>query len=327
MRLHKYLIIAASLTVFAGQIPAFAGFNQGNKVTMGGQPVFSIACPAFGYSAEHRAWLAQDALDNALVVAYNRNPSAVRVERLNGAICVTLDGRKVATADATSANLEGLTPAQLADKWADGIRNFLSDNDRTTTYLAELTGQNPINAQVAVLERKLYAPPGTVLPVAFTTEISSETIKAGDPITGSLTEDVVIGGYAIPKGCVLSGIIEEPSPGAYTVAFTSMKLGDAPAVPIRAVLTGEYLTSNLSAHPVCTISMPYGIKPMPGLGVTQNSACRAPATIGVGTIGGSRGERLVLRRGINLVIAAGTPSAVVIEQPSRVAVVFSQHHM
>jgi hypothetical protein len=325
MKLAKYVIVA--LCAFGLAAPAWAEFAQGNKVTFNEEPIFSIAGSAGGYSPEHRAWLAQDALDTALVLASDRSPSAVRVERLNGAIVVTLDGRKVATADAASASLEGTTAEGLAGSWAAAISRCLADSAKTNTYLADLTGQNPINARVAILERRIYAPPGTVLPVAFSTTLSSETVKAGDVIVGTLTKDVTFGNYVIPAGSTVTGLVAEETPGAFTIAFNTLQLPDGVTVPIVATLTSDFLGGDLGPHPVCTVSLPYGIIPIASASVTRETSCRIPATIGIGTVGGGAGERLVLRRGTHLVIAAGTPVAAIFGSPTQVAVVLKEHAM
>ena len=316
MRFDKLVIAVSAIGMLAS--PAWAGFAQGNNVTMGGQPVFSIAGSAGGFSPDHRAWLTQDALDNALVLAYDKSPAAVSVGRENGAIVVRLDGRRVATADENSANLEGMSAQALADKWASGIKNFLTDSSRTTAYVGELTGRNPINAQVAVIERRLYAPPGTVLPIAFATQISSETIKVGDSIEGTLTQDVAFGNYVIPAGAKVVGLVNESAPGDYTIALNTLITPNGTQLPIVATVTGEMLSGALGPHLVATEGIPYGVRPV-YQGMVE-TACRIPAQIGIGTFGG-KGDQLVLRRGTNIIIVAGAPMAAVFESPTPVAVV------
>src|ERR1700680_4190667 len=96
--------------------PAYAGFHQGDEVTLGAQPAFRVA--AFdGMSAQHRAWVTQDRLDNALFLSADKSPRAVSVARMNGALCILVGGRNVITADANSAREEGLPCNALADKW------------------------------------------------------------------------------------------------------------------------------------------------------------------------------------------------------------------
>ncbi len=77
----------ALLASFA--VPAsFAGFANGNKVTLGGEDAFRILGSAEGFSPKDGAWHAQDALDNALVRAGNTGPGAVTVQKMNGAFIV-----------------------------------------------------------------------------------------------------------------------------------------------------------------------------------------------------------------------------------------------
>ncbi len=323
MRFDKLVLALSAVGMLAS--PAFAGFAQGNQVTMGGQPVFAIKGSADGFSPDHRAWLTQDALDNSLVLANDKSPSAVSVSRQNGAIVVLLDGRKVATADENSANLEGVSAQQLADNWASGIKTFLSDSSKTVAYVNELTGKNPINAQVAVIERRLYAPPGTALPIAFTTQLSSESMTAGQSVEGSLTQDVAFGNYVIPAGSKVLGVVQEDQPGVFSVAFNTLVTSNGTQLPIVATLTGQMLASTLGPHLVATEGMPYGERMIPNSHI--ETACRIPAQIGIGTVGGGKGEQLVFRRGTNLVIAAGAPMTVVFEDVAPIAVVLRNTRM
>lgn len=313
--LSRGLMLCLSIAAAAATVtPAFAGFAQGNQVTMGGQPVFSIPASADGFSPDHRAWLSQDALDNALVLASNRTPSAVSVTLENGACVVLLDGRRVATADAESAKLEGLGVHELANKWAEAIRSFLADSNKTDAYLAQLTGQNPIGA-VAIAERRLFAPPGTILPVAFSTPLSATCLAAGQAIEGTLTQDVVFGDYMLPAKSIVSGIVT-PVGSGFAIAFNSLKTPCGTIVPINAVLTGPYAAGEAPSL-VATIDMPYGAYPR-YQGYTETN-CRVPAQIGIGTLGGT--ERLVFTRGMPTVFAPGTAMSVVLETPQQVAVV------
>lgn len=311
-KVQKLILAACSVALTTS--PAWAGFSQGNSVTMGGTPVFSIAGSSNGMSPDHRAWISQDRLDNALVLAGNKSASAVSVSGEN----VYLDGRLVATADLNSALLEGTTPQALAAKYADGIRAFLSDSDKTTAYIAELTGKNPINAQVAVLERRIYAPPGTVLPIAFSSALSSETLVAGAKVEGTLTQDVAFGQYVLPANSTVIGIVNEDEPGRLSLAFNTLRTPNGTLLPIAATMTGQFLGGSLAPHPVATEELPYGSKLV--YQGSWHTVCRMPSTIGIGTLGGTV-ERLVFRRGSNLVIAAGTPMAIVFQQPQQVAVV------
>lgn len=311
------LALAAVVGMFS-PVASLAQFNQGNQVTMGGTPIFNIAASYGGFSPEHRAWLAQDKLDNALYLSSDKSPSAVRVERLNGAICVTLGGRAIATADAESARLEGLTARQLADKWADSIRSFLSDPAKTAQYVAVLKDPNRVHGgNVAVVERKLYVPAGTTLPVALLSELNSETLVIGQKVEGKLIEDVRVGSFTIPMESVVIGEVTGLREGEMSLAFTSLQTPAGTVVPIAATVADTYVYKTDGPHKVATIGMPAGIK----------TECRVPAHIGIGTIGGRSTSALVLRKGSNRVLATNSRLSVIIDNPQPVAVVIRDHAM
>jgi hypothetical protein len=309
-RAHQILALASILALSA-TAPAFAGFSQADNVTMGGEDVFKIASSADGFSAEHRAWLAQDALDNALVLSDDKSPSAVTVERRNGALIVALGGRKVATVDAGSAALEGCSVEQLADKWAQGIKSFLSDSDKASTYIATLKSPNQLQADIAmVVERRLFAPAGTSLPVTFTREISSQTCKAGDRIEAKLTQDVPMGNYVIPSGSLVIGELIETNPGVLAITFNMLRTPTGTELPICATACESYYVRSAGPHPVCTIGIP----------ANSYTNSRLPATLGIGAVGASGTTTLAIQPGTSRVIAFGEPFSVVLDSVTPVAV-------
>jgi hypothetical protein len=318
------LVVAASALSLLATAPAWAGFAQGNQVTLGGQPVFAIAAGAEGFTADHRAWLAQDALDNALVRSADKSPSAVTVAREGNACVVMLGGRRVATADAASARMEGLSVHALAGKWAEAIKSFLSNGDQTMAYVEDLTGKNAINATIAMSERRIFMPPGTSFPVAFNIPISSEHLIAGQTIQGTLAQDVVFGNYMIPHTSTIAGVVEETTPGNLGVALNSLTTPAGTVVPINGVLGGACSpATTIGPHLVATLSMPYGDYPR-YQGVSETD-CRVPAQIGIGTCGAN--ERLVLRKGANLSYAPGQAMSVLFQAPQQVAVVLRNQQM
>lgn len=321
MNKKTILSVIALATLAVGARPAFAGFAQENSVTLGGEPVFSISADAEGYTAAHRAWLAQDALDNALVLAHNTSPSAVTVDRLNGALCVMLDGRKVATADAASANMAGLTADQLANKWADSIRSFLSDQGRAVAYIATLKNEHQIKSDVAIIERRLYAPAGTAFTVALNKEISPATCKGGELVEATLSKDIPLGSYVIPEGSVVIGEVVETEPTNYSISFTRLRTPSGTEVPITAFATNDYVIGTQGPHPVCTYAIPSGM----ANGIPQ-VAGRIPAGTGIGAVGGASTTTLVFHRG-DSVITAGAPMTLVFEKVTPVAVITRDHVM
>jgi hypothetical protein len=299
-----------SVLALSGTTPALAGFSQGDAVTFNGQPAFRITSSADGYSAEKRAWMAQDALDNALVLSSDKSPSAVSVERRNGAVIVALGGRKVATADAGSARDAGMSVDALANKWVNSIKDFLA-SDGAMDYIATLKSPNQLGANIAVVEKTLYAPAGTVMPVTFTKEISSETAVSGKRIEARISQDVPLGNYIIPSGSIVEGEFVESTPGTMYVSFNTLCTPSGTRLPISATASESYLVSSRGPHTVCTLGIP----------ANEQANARIPANIGIGTVGKASTTTLALQRGSSRVIEVGQPFSVVLDQVTPVAAV------
>lgn len=319
MKNLKTRIIVASLAglIMSPALPAFAGFHQGNSVTMGGIPIFSISSAYDGYSADHRAWLAQDALDNALVISENKSPDAVTVERQNDAWVVKLGGRKVATADAGSASAQGLSAEALANSWASSIKNFLSDSGRTNDYIASLTGKNPVSANVAVIERRLYAPVGLAMKVKLLKDLSADNLQNVELVEAAVIEDVPMGGFVIPANSTVIGEVNKAVDGGYAIRFTSLRTPQGTEVPINVAVATDFLVTSESPHSVCTYVLPSGeANGMPGI------IGRVPASIGIGTRSGVAGLRtaLLIEPGA-AVISASQPITLRFQEATPVAVI------
>jgi len=314
MKLNKLFALTAAALISAA--PAFAGFNEGDAVTLGGQPAFHVAA-AGGMSAEHRAWVTQDRLDNALFLAGDPTPSSVQVCRHNGALLIEVGGRSVVTADASSARSQGLSPSTLADKWAGSIKDFLSDSDRSSIYIASLKRPNPLAAEVAVVERRLYAPAGTTLPITLKTALNSQTCRNGDRIEGVINRDVTLGNYAIPTGSLVIGEVIQRNSGEFGVVLNTLRLPSGTELPISATVMDTYTVASLGAHPVCTIGIP----------ANEALSARVPATIGVGAIGENGTTTLALRSDTSRVIAVGQPFTVRLDSVTPVAVITRDHAM
>ncbi len=310
----------ALLASFA--VPAsFAGFSNGNKVTLGGEDAFRILGSAEGFSPERRAWHAQDALDNALVRASNTAPEAVTVQRMNGAFIVALDGYKVATADGNSANMEGCAPDQLAQRWADSIKGFLADQARANNYIASLKDPNKVEANVAMVERRLYAPAGLKMAVRLDQPISFATVKAGDLISGTVREECRMGNYAIPSGSVVTGKVVELQPGAYTVSFSTLRLPSGTEMAIAGSLAYGTMAVTKGPHLVSTYAIPSGH----ANGVPE-VAGRIPASVAIGAVGANDQTTIVMYRGSD-VLTVDQPLALVLQETAPITVVSVGHEM
>ncbi|MBX9721166.1 MAG: hypothetical protein K2X81_07220, partial [Candidatus Obscuribacterales bacterium] len=258
--------------------------------------------------------------DNALVLAQDRSPGAVTVSHQNNAIVVLLDGRLVATADGATAQLEGLSADALAEKWASSIKEFLSNSEKTSAYVATLTGKNPVLGEIAFTERRLYAPAGFEIPVVLSKDISWSNAAKGNAVQATIAKDVPLGHFVIPAKSILLGqLVETSNPDEYNVAFTSIRTPEGTELPIKAVVVRTYLASK-GPHTVCTYAIPSGMaNGMPDI------VGRVPASIGIGTQSGPGSTTLVLSRGDNF-LAAAQPVTVILEGNTSLAVI-SRHTM
>jgi hypothetical protein len=121
-------------------------FAAGNAVRFAGQPVITNLAQAGSLSGEARAEQIQQNLDNALVAAKDRSPASVNITYVKGLPVITLGGYQVITVDAASAKLNGVTPAVLAKRWADNLRNALRDQASVESYVAQLSGDYAASA-------------------------------------------------------------------------------------------------------------------------------------------------------------------------------------
>lgn len=301
--------------------PANAGFANGDSVTMGGASVFEMA-DAGGFTGKHRAWLAQDALDNALVLAGSLSPSAVTVGRENGAVIISLDGRRFATVDGNSADQASLTVDQLADKWSNSVKGFLSDTGRTNTYVASLRDGHRVESTVVKVERTMYAPAGMSFQVKLSKALNGQTIKNGDLVEGTVSSDVPLGRYVIPAGSIVSGVVVEGEQDNFGIRFISIKGTDGRVYPIESIITDQFVFTSQGAHNVCTYAIPSGM----ANGVPL-VAGRIPANIGVGTREGSETNALVFHKNTADSFIAGKILFLQLETTAPIAVVISDKVM
>src|SRR5277367_5857197 len=110
------LSVVPALMLAACSLPAWSAdtflTEQSTMISICGH-LFEIDSNAAGMTAQERAQKVQLNLDNALVAAKNRSPSAVRVEVLNRNPVVTLDGFLVVTADGNSASRANMSQTRL----------------------------------------------------------------------------------------------------------------------------------------------------------------------------------------------------------------------
>jgi hypothetical protein len=310
MKNGKYLPIACLIAGTFGMQIAFAGFPQKNAVTIDGEPVFSINSTVDGLTPGHRAQIAQDALDNALATS-NCSADLVSVRHINGAPVVEFNGHMVVTADKASAVAVRFSSAdQLAQSWADSIRQVLSDKERAQSYKNSLIGHNPIQAAVSYVERSMYVPVGTALPVTFDRALSSGNLKVGDQVVASVSQNVPIGKFMVPADSQLFGKVTENQPGQLTVMFTALKTPSGSETPINASLAAPGSIAS-KPHPVYTLSLPAG----------TTTYARIPAMVAIGAKNEDSFERLTFAPGSQMIIEPGQRMSIILDDASRVALI------
>lgn len=232
-----------------------------SEVKVAGETVIVSQVSIGGMTAEQRAEIIQTNLDNALIATKDRSPRAVSIVYVKGSPVILLGGYRVMEVDTASAKAVGTTPALLAQKWADAIRNVLADQTSVSSYVAQLTGDHegntvpkPNNA-VAVTNpptvnyqrgRVVYAPAGLTIPITLQTSISTQAAKAGDLVQAVVSKAILLGESQIPAGTTVLGIVADTSEGkllgkaaSLTVKFNQLRLPDGSEQPITAHLVGN----------------------------------------------------------------------------------------
>lgn len=302
-KLVALAVTAAISTAFAPA--AFAQLSKGQCVTFNGQPMFEIKAGAAGFDAKKRAWLAQDNFDNALVLASDRSPEAVKVVKDNGAYTVQLDEHYILSADSKSANIKGVKPEELANRWAEAIKKKLNDKKATEAYVAQLTRDHKLSGDLAIVERSVYAPAGTVLPIRLAEGVLLANVNARKDVRAVLTRDVIFDSYALPKNSVLTGELVKTDKGAYMLKFSSLTTPSGTEVKLNG----------LPARVAMRTSGPEAIehKRIPANAKTE---AREPATLGVG----AKKTRILFLEPTQKALNKGTSMIVAFEQPTKVSV-------
>jgi tetratricopeptide (TPR) repeat protein len=109
-------------------------------VHVAGSDAFSINVPAGGFSALERTLIVERNINNALKATLDTTPNAVQVIHINNIPVVRLGGYHVVTADSASAQYAGTSMDDVAQAWANGIRQGLANQAHVTAYVAGLDG-------------------------------------------------------------------------------------------------------------------------------------------------------------------------------------------
>ncbi|MBU6451305.1 MAG: hypothetical protein KGS72_05980 [Cyanobacteria bacterium REEB67] len=200
-------------------------------------------------TADKRSQTVQQNLDNALVAAKDRTPASVNITYVKGVPVITLGGYQVVTVDSASAKAMHSTPALLAKKWGDAIRDSLKDQASVATYVAQLSGDYASNApapqatpvQAAPQQaQNNYPPQGQIggvqtsyqQPVNYTTQPNYPPPGYGQPPGG--------GQYAPPQGGYRQGRV------SYAPAGMTMNATLSTGISTTVARPGDMIQASLS---------------------------------------------------------------------------------
>lgn len=136
---RKALLISLALNYAFALAPQMVQAEDG-AVRLAGQSIFVNKAASGGLTVGQRADAIQKNLDNALVATKDRSPASVNIVYVKGVPVVTLGGYQVVTVDADNAKLANVTPAVLAQRWADSLKAALANGPSIDSYVAQLTG-------------------------------------------------------------------------------------------------------------------------------------------------------------------------------------------
>jgi hypothetical protein len=299
--------------------------------------LFDVDANAAGMTAQERAALIERNLDYALIHAHVRTPNAVAVVISNNNPVVILDGMQIATADGNSAARHGVSQMELAEQWADRIRQCLADAAGVDRYLAMLTGQFAQQVTFPREERVAYARAGLYMPVRLLTPMSSERSILGQTVTAQLTTDIPLPtsfcatqfeAY-LPAGTLAIGQLVDASNSftrncALGIRFDHFQMPDGEIIPINGhIMGGIGSWVYFNTHPAVT---EFGA--LTGTKVTAcNGMVAAKGSVCGGWVGYPIGagidipfQKMVLKRGTGVAVGAGTNMFLQLAAPTAIAI-------
>lgn len=239
--------------------------------------LFAIDANADKKTAMERHRIIQANLDNALLMASNLSPQAVKVREVNRLPVVELDGFHIVTADSNSAKRNRMTREALAQKWADKLKTCLAKTKVVKNYIARLKGVQT-KKQIAIKKDKTVAivKPETKMPVHLITRFEYDGTTIGDPVTAMLSKDFPLPpkfNTYIPKGSLVHGRVVDsekhtyngyPKKDSVTIDFHSIELPNGQDIPIQAHVVGgenEFIAAKPSKQKDVDSTLDAGKKP------------------------------------------------------------------
>ena len=120
------MLRVAALALGACLLAAGGAWAVEGDVSLAGQVILRIRCPAAGYSVAQRVEEIQSRLIEALSLE-DFEPEEVRVRKVGGDVAVYVRSLLVITVDGPTARWNKTTPPKLAAIWARNLRKALTE--------------------------------------------------------------------------------------------------------------------------------------------------------------------------------------------------------
>lgn len=194
--------------------------------------------------------------------------------------------------------------------------------------------------------RYAYAPAGLVIPVTLATSISTQVAASGDYVQANISQNIPLqGGSYIPAGSSLTGQITDAVAGRFfdrsgllSMTFQQLRLPDGRSFPIQAHVLGNIAKYAQNANGQVrgegwgTKLGSFALRSAIGAGsgaLFGTAVGAITGNVGRGAwsgtaIGGGLGvlDDLVLRKGRNVLIHAGTPMQIQLDDPLEIPMNF-----
>jgi hypothetical protein len=225
------------------------------------------------------------------------------------------DAAAAAKAEADKAAAEAAAAKEAADKLAAEKAKAarLAAAKREAEFKAAQSRPAPEPAPEPAPKPVVVAS-GTVLPIAFTSGISTKTAKVGDPVSARLTSDLVVDGRQVaPAGAAVTGVVSDVYSGSREIGgtprlglrFERLSLGDGRSVAIAGDIVQQGKSE--SGKDAAKIAGGAVLGAVLGKQVDDGKG----AVIG-GLLGGAAGAAIAKNTGGDLEIADGTAASLVL---------------
>ncbi len=214
------------------------------------------------------------------------------------------------------------------------------------TYGQQPYGQQPYGSSMVRQGRVTYAPAGLVLPISLSSGISTQVAKAGDVVQATISQTIMLGDSMIPAGSVVLGTVTDASAGkmlgrsaSLGIKFNRLRTPDGTETPISAHLVGgigKYaggaqedtvkgetwkgkvvqagVRGAIGAGTGAALGTAVGAIAGGGRGVGKGAWSGTAIGAGVGVA-----QSLILRKGSDVNVAAGTAMQIQLDAPVSIA--------